>query len=962
MSQSYRLKLSRNALKLRVSPRIPAQLDGGNGIEVTKTSGIYTVDLDYEELNTATSITDLYEPTTYLALWESSQDMWSKISIEDFYDDVALALEGEPIVILCAGQSNFVQRPAQTWIPAPNVLSWNWDDIDTHVGTAFVAVPGSTINLPEAIASFIAYENPLRPVYVIGIAIGSQSIAHWMTGTAAPDMYANTTANMVPALAAIGVSKIDYMFWWQGENQTASPELYVSNFNTVMDRFKAETWFPRATPVTIFGVAPSTISGSIITDTTNATLQAVVRSEPDVRRMVYTGTLGAAYWADTLHPNGPGFLALGQMGANAALHGETHLPMLSPLTGGLNNGSTGRPAFRNLLRGGDFTMNPWRNGTSFSSVANGTTIVDNITWVTSGAGVVDILKTADAPTVAQAGMFTQHCLHVDVTTADASIAGVDYYGLQATINGLDSSWLGYGQTGAKSVVVSFWVKSTITGNYFVAIENSAQNRSYNSQYTVNAADTWEYKRVVISGDTSGTWLYTSGVGLRVLWTVASSDNYLFTPDVWNAADVRVGNATRANGMSSTSNNFKLALVQVEEGVFPSVFDRVPSLETMFSALYQPLDADLTALAANASTGLWSVTGAGTGSVRTITGPAAGITVSNGGGVAGNPTLALANDLSALEGLGSTGIAVRSAADTWVQRSVAGTANEITLTNGDGVAGNPTASLPTALTFTGKTVTGGTFATITASGTWAVSGTWTIPAVTLGGTVTSNGQSFSGTIANLGTVTTADINGGTLDGTVIGGASAAAGTFTTIAGTTATLSSYIDLTEIASPSNPAADHTRLFAKDVAGATHIFTRDSAGTEVDISLGGGGGAAAATQAEQETGSSTSAYTSPGRQQYHPSAAKAWVRFDGTGAIQASYNVASVSRASAGQFTVNFTTSFSSANFGVSVTTDASAGTALFGFYNTPATGSVKVTTLSSAFAVTDPTTCTVICFGDQ
>ncbi len=66
------------------------------------------------------------------------------------------------------------------------------------------------------------------------------------------------------------------------------------------------------------------------------------------------------------------------------------------------------------------------------------------------------------------------------------------------------------------------------------------------------------------------------------------------------------------------------------------------------------------------------------------------------------------------------------------------------------------------------------------GVWTAAAAWTLPAYTLGGTVTSNGQSFSGTIADLGTVTTADINGGTLDGVVIGGASAAAGNFTTVA--------------------------------------------------------------------------------------------------------------------------------------------------------------------------------------
>lgn len=127
---------------------------------------------------------------------------------------------------------------------------------------------------------------------------------------------------------------------------------------------------------------------------------------------------------------------------------------------------------------------------------------------------------------------------------------------------------------------------------------------------------------------------------------------------------------------------------------------------------QAYDADLAALAANATSGLWARTGAGTGAARTITAPAAGISVSNGDGVAGNPTLALANDLAGLEGMSCTGVAIRSATDTWLCRTVGGTANEISVANGDGVAGAPTLSLPAALTFTGKTITGGTFSSPT----------------------------------------------------------------------------------------------------------------------------------------------------------------------------------------------------------------------------------------------------------
>lgn len=148
--------------------------------------------------------------------------------------------------------------------------------------------------------------------------------------------------------------------------------------------------------------------------------------------------------------------------------------------------------------------------------------------------------------------------------------------------------------------------------------------------------------------------------------------------------------------------------------------------------YQPLDADLTAVAALTGTGLSARTAVDTWALRSLSAPAAGLTITNPAGVAGDPTFALANDLAALEGLSGVGFPHRTGTDAWsiyntaglvvwtafgpISATITGTANEVTVTNGSGAGGAPTVSLPSALTFTGKTVTGGSFASPALTGT------------------------------------------------------------------------------------------------------------------------------------------------------------------------------------------------------------------------------------------------------
>lgn len=169
-----------------------------------------------------------------------------------------------------------------------------------------------------------------------------------------------------------------------------------------------------------------------------------------------------------------------------------------------------------------------------------------------------------------------------------------------------------------------------------------------------------------------------------------------------------------------------------------------------------LDPDLAALALLSTTGLIARTGNGTVAARSITG-ATGIAVIDGNGVAGNPQITPANDLAALESLNSTGFAVRTGTEAWTQRSItAGTG--LAVTNGDGVAGNPSV-IPANDLAALESLSGTGIAVRTGSETWAqrtITGTAGRVSVANGNGVSGNPAidlETAGTAGTYDTVTT-----------------------------------------------------------------------------------------------------------------------------------------------------------------------------------------------------------------
>lgn len=163
-----------------------------------------------------------------------------------------------------------------------------------------------------------------------------------------------------------------------------------------------------------------------------------------------------------------------------------------------------------------------------------------------------------------------------------------------------------------------------------------------------------------------------------------------------------------------------------------------ALTSDLSSGYQPLDSDLTAIAALSASGLVARTGSGTAAARSIVVPASGLSITNADGSSGNPTIALTNDLAAVEAISSTGFVKRTAADTWTAASIADgdlpsslsgkTYNGLTLTSA-------TAGFSIAGGTTSKTL--GVSNSITLAGTDGT--TITLPSTS--GTVPLNNQTF-----------------------------------------------------------------------------------------------------------------------------------------------------------------------------------------------------------------------------
>ena len=156
-----------------------------------------------------------------------------------------------------------------------------------------------------------------------------------------------------------------------------------------------------------------------------------------------------------------------------------------------------------------------------------------------------------------------------------TLAVGDYFAIGQRIEGFNFADLDWGTANAKTITISAWVRSSLTGTFGGAIANNAQNRSYPFSYTISSANTWTQISVTIAGDTTGTWIgATNGIGLNVYFAFGVGSTYSGTSGSWAAANyVSATGATSVVGTSGAT--FYITGVQLEKGSTATSFDYRP---------------------------------------------------------------------------------------------------------------------------------------------------------------------------------------------------------------------------------------------------------------------------------------------------------------------------------------------------------------------------------------------------
>jgi len=219
---------------------------------------------------------------------------------------------------------------------------------------------------------------------------------------------------------------------------------------------------------------------------------------------------------------------------------------------------------RNKIINGAMVIDQRNAGASVTQSTSLTYVTDRFAIV----GDVASKYTAQQSSTAPSG-FINSLLFTSLSSY--TVGASESFTLRHYVEGLNIPDLSWGTASASTVTLSFWVRSSLTGTFGGSVSNSAQDRFYVFSYSISAANTWEQKTITIAGDTTGTWLTTNGIGIRLFWSLGTGATQSGTSGSWGSTLYR--SATGATSVVGTNGaTFYITGVQLERGTIATPFE------------------------------------------------------------------------------------------------------------------------------------------------------------------------------------------------------------------------------------------------------------------------------------------------------------------------------------------------------------------------------------------------------
>jgi hypothetical protein len=215
-----------------------------------------------------------------------------------------------------------------------------------------------------------------------------------------------------------------------------------------------------------------------------------------------------------------------------------------------------------------------QRGTSASGLTgSGYNTIDRFSLLNTGLGTWTQSQSTDVPS----GQGFAKSMKMDCTTADSSPASGDILQIRTAFEGQNLQYLNFGTSSAKSLTLSFWVKSNKTGTYTMVFFHRDASKQFSKSYTISSANTWEKKTITVVGNTANGIDNDNAKSFDVWFNLGAGSNFTSgsLSSSWEAdadANYAVGQVNLAD---STSNEWYITGVQLEAGTSASDFEFLP---------------------------------------------------------------------------------------------------------------------------------------------------------------------------------------------------------------------------------------------------------------------------------------------------------------------------------------------------------------------------------------------------